>query len=68
MKITAAEKAEVRRHWGYLKLRFKKDGSVEGQQHPGGSWGLLYSPEDLKRHVESIRKAKERLAKQQKGW
>lgn len=58
MKITAAEKAAIRKYWSYFRLRFRADGSVETQEPSGGSWELLYTPEATAAHVKEIRKQK----------
>ena len=60
INITNAEKKEIRSHYGYMKLRFTKNGTVEAQQRKNGAWGLLYDSEALINHVMSIRERKER--------
>ena len=60
INITNAEKKEIRSHYGYMKLRFTKNGTVEAQQSKGSAWGLLYDADALNSHVKSIRERKER--------
>ena len=53
---TAKEKAIIRKHWNfYYKLRFMKDGSVEAQKSKGNAYGLLYTPEQAKQHLQAIK-------------
>lgn len=63
MKITPAEKAAIRQYWSYYRLRFRADGTVEAQQHLGGPWGVLYTPEATQAHVKDLRKQKAALTK-----
>ena len=53
LKITNAEKRAIRKHWSYTKIRFRKDGTVEGMK--GTSWGLLYTENQLKGHLKILR-------------
>ncbi len=51
MKYTRKQKANIRAWWSYMPLRFRADGSVEGKK--GGSWGLLYTPEQAEGHLKA---------------
>ena len=53
LKITNAEKRAIRKHWSYTKIRFRKDGTVEGMK--GSSWGILYTENQLKGHLKILR-------------
>ena len=53
LKITNAEKQAIRKHWSYTKIRFRKDGTVEGMK--GSSWGILYTENQLKGHLKILR-------------
>lgn len=50
---TVKQKQHIRGQYPYWKLRFRKDGTIEAQRHPGGAWGRLYTPEDAKRHLKA---------------
>ncbi|HEX5426552.1 MAG TPA: hypothetical protein VFW94_23595 [Candidatus Acidoferrales bacterium] len=53
--MTRAEQKIIRDHYSYQRLRFRKDGTVEGQKRAGGAWGLLYSAEEAARHVAVVK-------------
>lgn len=55
--MTRREKAAIRRYWSHLRLRFRRDGTVEAQKRPGGAWGILYYPADTARHLEASKNA-----------
>jgi hypothetical protein len=51
VKYTRKQKAEIRTYYRYMLVRFRADGSVEGKK--GGSWGLLYTPEQAEGHLKA---------------
>lgn len=55
MKLTRIQKDAIRAYYRhYYKLRFRKDGTVEAQKFAGEAYGILYSPADTKRHLETM--------------
>jgi hypothetical protein len=61
MKITDAEKSEIRRYYaGQYTLRFKEDGTVEAKSRGSSSWGILYTPWYTENHLKHIRDAKKK--------
>ena len=56
--MTRSEKDSIRRHYHYLELRFRADGSVEARSRVNHPWGLLYTASDAERHIEAQSKRK----------
>jgi hypothetical protein len=55
MKITREEKLAICQWFhGYYKLKFV-DGFLMAKRDPGSAWGVLYTPEQLQRHVATLR-------------
>lgn len=54
MKITRKEKQIIRNQWGYMPIRFRADGTVEGKK--GNCWGILLTKHQLEDELERIRK------------
>jgi len=52
--MTRKEQQIIRAHYPHLKLRFRKDGTVEGQKSPGSSYGLLYTVAMADGHIRSV--------------
>jgi hypothetical protein len=60
--MTRREQSELRAHFHTLRLRFAKDGTIYGQQRPGGAYGVLYTPKQAADHVAFVRAHKSRPA------
>ena len=61
MKITDAEKKEIRKYYsGQYTLQFKKDGTVKAKPKGGSSYGTLYTPWYTEQHLRHIRDAKKK--------
>jgi hypothetical protein len=58
--FTRKEKAIIRYHYRWWKLRFKTDGTVWAKKSLEQPWGVLYFPEDARRHLECVRKQEEK--------
>jgi hypothetical protein len=52
--MTSKEKAAIRQHWFYLRLKFKSDETVFAQKIPGATWGILYRPHETDAHLKAI--------------
>jgi hypothetical protein len=50
--MTRKQKQAIRAHWSYMRLVFKKDGSVWASK--GGALGLLYTPAQAVAHLRAI--------------
>jgi len=49
------ERSAIRAHWKHYELRFTGDGRVLARRFRGSPWGVLYSAEDLARHLAELR-------------
>lgn len=53
-EYTADQQKAIRRHWSYLELRFRSDGSVDARSGRGRAWGRLYTKADVLAHLQAI--------------
>lgn len=53
--FTKREREEIKRHYFYMELRFRKDGTVEARKSNNGAWGILYTAGEARRHLEAVK-------------
>lgn len=58
---TRKEKATLRSYWPHLRMRFRKDGTVEAKRY-GQSWGVLLSERQARETLELLAREKREAA------
>ena len=54
MKITFKQKFLIKKHYPHLILRFMSNGEVQAKKSKSGVWGILYNPEQTKKHLDAL--------------